>query len=161
MNSFYKRLLLTVLLAGTLDILSAYVNIYIQTGHITRLMFQYIAGGVLGLKNARHGGVPVILLGIFFHYFIVFCFARFFFFLYHKNRVFGLNKYLAALLYGVFIWAVMNLVVLPLSALPPGTFNPGRALQDSLILAVMIGLPVSLSAGAYYKASVPSPAGSQ
>jgi hypothetical protein len=113
-------------------------------------MFQYIAGGALGLKNTANGGLPVILLGIFFHYFIVFCFTCFFFFLYRKNRIFGLNKYLAALLYGIFIWTVMNLVVLPLSALPPGKITLGNALVDSGILAVMIGLPVSLSASGYY-----------
>jgi hypothetical protein len=151
MTSFSKRLLVTVLIAGTLDITSAYANIYIQTGHISRRMFQYIAGGALGLKNTLNGGVPVILLGIFFHYFVVFCFTRFFFFLYRKNRIFGLNKYLAALLYGIFIWTVMNAVVLPLSALPRGKIEPGRAALDCVILAVMIGLPVSLSASAYYR----------
>src|SRR5580700_2170608 len=150
MNSFYKRLFITVLIAGTLDITSAYVNIFIRTGHISRKMFQYIAGGALGLKNTLNGGVPVILLGIFFHYFIVLCFTCFFFFLYRKNRIFGLNKYLAALLYGIFIWTVMNLLVLPLSALPPGKITPGNAVLDCLILAVMIGLPVSLSASTYY-----------
>lgn len=150
MSPFYKRLLITVLIAGTLDILSAYANIFIQTGRISRKMFQYIAGGALGLKNTLNGGVPVILLGIFFHYFIVFSFTCFFFFLYRKNRILGLNKFLAALLYGIFIWAVMNLVVLPLSALPPGKITLPKAVLDSLILSVMIGLPVSLSASAYY-----------
>jgi hypothetical protein len=146
MRSLYKRLLVTVLIAGTLDILSAYVNGFIQTGHISRKMFQYIAGGALGLKNTLNGGVPVILLGIFFHYFITFSFTLFFFFLYRKNRVFGLNRYVAALLYGFFIWAVMNLIVLPLSALPPGAITIGNALLGGSILAVMIGLPVSFSA---------------
>jgi len=150
MSSLYKRLLITVLIAGTLDILSAYANIFIRTGRISRKMFQYIAGGALGLKNSLTGGAPVILLGVFFHYFIVFCFTVFFFFLYRKNRFFGLNKYIAALIYGIFIWAVMNLVVLPLSALPSPKLDPGRAVEDALILAIMIGLPVSLSARAYY-----------
>ena len=88
----------------------------------------------------------MILLGIFIHYFIAFCFlcTRFFFYLYRKNRIFGLNKFVAALLYGIFIWAVMSLVVLPLSALPSRKITIGNALLDSLILAVMIGLPVSL-----------------
>lgn len=143
-----KRILLTTLIAGTLDLLAAYINIYIKTGHLSKHMFQYIAGGALGLKNSMNGGAPVILLGIFFHYFIVFCFTLFFFWLYRKNRVFGINRYLAALLYGIFIWAVMNLVVLPLSALPSGSVDLGKALIDALILSVAIGLPVSLSARA-------------
>jgi hypothetical protein len=150
MSPFAKRLLITTLIAGTLDILSAYTNGFIQTGHISRRMFQYIAGGALGLKNTLNGGAPVILLGIFIHYFIAFCFTLFFFYLYRKNRIFGLNKFVAALLYGIFIWAVMSLVVLPLSALPSRKITIGNALLDSLILAVMIGLPVSLSARAYH-----------
>lgn len=151
MSHFTKRLLLTALIAGTLDILSAYINVFIQTGHVTGKMFQYIAGGALGLKKSLNGGIPVILLGIFFHYFIAFSFTLIFFLVYSKNRFFGLNKFLAALLYGIFIWTVMNLIVLPLSALPPGAIRPGKALLDCLILAVMIGLPASLSASAYYR----------
>ncbi len=150
MRSLTKRLLITGLIAGTLDITAAYVSIFIQTGHISKRMFQYIAGGALGLKNSLNGGVPVILLGIFFHYFIAFFFTLFFFYLYHKNRIFGLNKFVAALLYGFFIWTVMNLIVLPLSALPGSTITIGGALLGGSILAVMIGLPASLSASAYW-----------
>lgn len=151
MSPFAKRLLITVLIAGTLDILSAYVNVFIKTGHISRKMFQYIAGGLLGLKNSLNGGVPVILLGVFFHYFITFLFTFIFFVLYRKNRFFGINKFVAALLYGIFIWTVMNLIVLPLSALPRGTITPGKAILDASILAVTIGLPASLSASAFYR----------
>ncbi len=151
MSPFTKRLLLTGLIAGTLDILSAYVNGFIRTGHISRKMFQYIAGGAIGLKNSLNGGLPVILLGVFIHYFIAFLFTFFFFVLYRKNRFFGLNKFVAALVYGIFIWTVMNLIVLPLSALPPGTIKPGNALLDCLILAAMIGLPCAISASAYYR----------
>jgi hypothetical protein len=150
MSPFVKRILLTVLIAGSLDLLYAYTSIYIKTGHISKRMFQYIAGGVLGLERSRQGGVPVILLGIFFHYFFVTCFTLFFFFLYRKNRVFGLNKYLAALLYGYFIWTMMNLIVVPLSALPSSTVTIGAALLDAALLGVVIGVPVSLSARAYY-----------
>lgn len=150
MSPFFKRVLLTVLIAGSLDLCYAYTAGLIRTGHLSRRMFQYIAGGALGLKNTLDGGVPVILLGIFFHYFIVTCFTLFFFFLYRKNRIFGLNKYAAGLLYGFFIWPVMNLIVLPLSALPSSTVSIEKALLDAFLLGVVIGLPVSLSASAYY-----------
>jgi hypothetical protein len=150
MSSFFKRVLLTGLIAGFLDMLAAYINIFIRTGRISKRMFNYIAGGALGLKNSLDGGAPVILLGIFFHYFIAFSFTLFFFLLYRKNRIFGLNQYLAAFLYGIFIWAVMNLAVLPLSALPPGKLTFGSSVTEALILVVAIGLPVSLSARAYY-----------
>jgi hypothetical protein len=157
MRPLFKRLLITGLIAGTLDILSAYVSIFIKSGRISKHMFQYIAGGALGLKTSLDGGIPVILLGIFFHYFIAFSFTLFFFYLYRKNRVFGLNKYLSALLYGFFIWAVMNLIVLPLSALPASQITFGDALLSGSILAVMIGLPSALSASAYYDKLKPMP----
>ena len=150
MNPFFKRVLLTALGAGTLDILSAYTNYFIRTGKMSRKMFQYIAGGALGLENTLNAGAPVILLGVFFHYFIAFSFTLFFFLLYRKIRLSAVNPYIMALLYGIFIWAVMNLVVLPLSRLPRGRLDAGRAAVDALILAVMIGLPVVFSARAYF-----------
>lgn len=150
MSPFYKRVLLTALIAGTLDILAAYVHVFVRTHQISKKMFNYIAGGALGLKNSLNGGAPVILLGIFFHYFIAFSFTLFFFLLYRKSKVSGLNKYVVALLYGVFVWFVMNILVLPLSRLPQRPFDLGNALLDAAILVVMIGLPLSLSAHRYF-----------
>jgi len=158
MKPFIKRVLLTAALAGTLDILSAYTNGFIHTHHISKKMFNYIAGGALGLKTALSGGAGVVLLGVFFHYFIAFSFTFFFFLVYRKFRFSSVNPYLMAPLYGLFVWAVMNLVVLPLSLLPSSPINFGKAVIDFLILSVMIGLPVSLSANRYFvKISAYSP----
>jgi uncharacterized protein (DUF302 family) len=156
MFPFPKRLFLTVLIAGTLDLLCAYTDIFIRSGRISRRMFQYIAGGALGLKNTMDKGLPVIFLGIFFHYFIVLCFALFFFALYKKSKFFGLNTYLIALLYGFFIWSVMNLIVLPMTALPSHPVNIADLLTGGLILSLAIGLPLSLSARAW-RPPVPHP----
>jgi hypothetical protein len=158
MKPFIKRVLLTAALAGTLDILSAYTNVFIKTHHISKKMFNYIAGGALGLKDALSGGGGVVLLGVFFHYFIAFSFTLFFFLTYRKFRLSSVNPYVMALLYGLFVWAVMNLVVLPLSLLPSSPFSFQKSIVDMLVLSVMIGLPVSLSANRYFaKISVYSP----
>ncbi len=149
MISFYKRLLFTSLIAGSLDMVCAYIEIYIRSGSFPTKMFQVIAGGALGLKNTIHGGFPVILLGIFIHYFIVFCWTLLFFSLYRKNKLFGLNKYVAAIIYGYIIWLVMNMLVLRLSALGAGPFNWLDFGMDGFFLGIMIGLPVSLSASAF------------
>jgi hypothetical protein len=151
MKPFIKRVLLTAALAGTLDILSAYANGFIHTHHLSRKMFNFIAGGALGLKAALSGGAGVVLLGVFFHYFIAFSFTLFFFLVYRKFRLSSVNPYLMALLYGLFIWAVMSLIVLPLSLLPSSPFNFQKAIVDVLILSVMIGLPVSLSAQRFFR----------
>jgi len=158
MKPFIKRVLLTAALAGTLDILSAYANGFIHTHHLSRKMFNFIAGGALGLQSALSGGAGVVLLGVFFHYFIAFSFTLFFFLVFRKFRLSSVNPYVMALLYGLFVWAVMNLIVLPLSLLPSSPFSFQKAIVDVLILSVMIGLPVTLSANRYFaKISVYSP----
>jgi protein-S-isoprenylcysteine O-methyltransferase Ste14 len=51
----------------------------------------------------------------------------------------------------VFVWAMMNLVVLPLSNVQrPKTFDPSQAIIAALILVVCIGLPVSLLARRHF-----------
>jgi len=88
---------------------------------------------------------------VFFHYFIAFSFTLFFFLVYRKFKLSSVNPYLMALLYGLFVWAVMNLIVLPLSLLPSSPFSLQKTIVDMLILSVMIGLPVSLSAQRFFR----------
>src|ERR1700761_3213296 len=152
MSPFLKRVLLTGLIAGILDITYAYLDVLVQTGHISKRMFQYIAGGALGLETSMKGGVPVILLGIFFHFFIAFLFTLFFFLLYRKSKLSLLNPYLLALVYGIFIWCVMNLVVLPLSALPSRPIKYGKGAFDALMFGVTFGLVLVFSARSFFGA---------
>jgi hypothetical protein len=151
MNPFFKRVLLTGLVAGTLDIVAAHTKGLIQTGHISKRMFQFIAGGALGLKDSMSGGIGAILLGVFFHYFIAFSFTLFFFLIYTKVSILSVNKYVSGLVYGLFVWLVMNMIVWPLSRLPRYPFNLQSAIIEALILMVMIGLPISLSAHSYFR----------
>jgi hypothetical protein len=55
------------------------------------------------------------------------------------------------LIYGVFVWVMMNRVVVPLSLIPkrPFHFTKESAIQMG-ILMLCIGLPVSLMAKKYY-----------
>ncbi|MEO6455552.1 MAG: hypothetical protein ABIN97_15840 [Ginsengibacter sp.] len=151
MKPFTKAVLITTLIAGTLDILSAYVHVYILTGHISKTMFNYIASGALGPVESMKEGWGVIIMGIFFHYFIAFAFTLFFFLIYRKLKIGSINKYIAGVLYGLFVWLVMNQIVLPLSMLPARPFNLKNAIIGALILIFMIGLPISISAHNYFK----------
>ena len=153
MKTFWKTVLLTALLVGTLDITAAYINQYIKTGKFAGKMFQYIAGGALGLENSIPGGFWIGLLGFFFHYFIAFSFTLLFFLAYPRLKFLSFNKYLLGFLYGIFIGVFMTFVVLPLTKLPPGTFVFQKAIVGWLILAVVVGIPISISASRYYKTS--------
>jgi hypothetical protein len=151
MKSFLRRIFITTLIAGTLDILAAYVQFYLLTHHVSKKMFNYIAGGALGLENSMKGETAVIVLGIFFHYFIAFSFTFFYFLIYKRLKIYLVNKYIAGLCYGIFVWLIMNLVVLPVSKLPTNAITVKGAVTGALILMVMVGLPIAISANSFYK----------
>ncbi|MEO8405544.1 MAG: hypothetical protein ABI480_13140 [Chitinophagaceae bacterium] len=150
MKSFVKTVLLTWLIAGTLDITSAYIDQYIKTGKFADKMLYYIAGGALGLGKSMQGGFWIGVLGMACHYFIALSFVLLFFLLYPVLKLQRVNKFLLALLYGPFIGLFMRFLVLPLSKLPLNPFNIGKAWIGWLILSVAIGLPCAIMAPRYY-----------
>ena len=89
--------------------------------------------------------------GLFFHYIIAFAFTLFFFRAYHVIRLVSKNAIITGLLYGAFVWTVMNLLVIPMSNIKPTPeFNVGKAFAAMLILMFCIGLPVSIIISRYY-----------
>jgi uncharacterized membrane protein YagU involved in acid resistance len=60
------------------------------------------------------------------------------------------NKYIAGLLYGIFVWIIMNRVVIPLSEIQQRPFDLKGALTGMSILMVAIGLPISILTHRYY-----------
>ena len=60
------------------------------------------------------------------------------------------DKFIAGILYGLFVWAVMNLAVVPLSFGKPVSIVVNKAAIAALILIAAIGIPVSLLADKYY-----------
>lgn len=152
MNKFVKTVLLTGLFAGTTDIISAYITAYINSGSFPGKMFQYIAGGVLGLEYSLKGGNGVALLGLFIHYFISMTFTLFFFLVFPRLKFLWFNKYLVGILYGTFITLVMKFLVLPLTSLPPGReYNISGEFVGWITLGVIFGIPVAWNAYRYYR----------
>jgi len=90
------------------------------------------------------------IAGLLFHYLIAFSFTLLFFWLYPKWKALAWNKFVTAFGYGLFVWAVMNLLVVPMSLTPKKPFDISRALIAATILICMIGLPVTLIIGNYY-----------
>ncbi len=138
------------LLVGTLDILSAFVDYYITTGKNPLAVLNYIASGAFG-ESALSGGAGMMITGLFFHYVIAFSFTVFFFWLYPRVSFFPVNRILTGIGYGIFIWVVMNLVVVQLSGaphLPISAMKPFKVLKSMGILIFMIGLPLSFIANA-------------
>ncbi len=140
------------LIVGTLDILSAFVDYYIATRKNPLAVLPYIASGAFG-DSALSGGAGMMITGLFFHYIIAFSFTVFFFWLYARIPFLPVNRILTGIGYGIFIWMVMNLVVVQLSGAPHTpipAMKPFKVLKSMSILIFMIGLPLSFIAYNYF-----------
>ena len=142
----WRTIILTGLLAGTLDAVAAIVVSQASPAAV----FKYIASGAFGAGKAFSGGDIMIVWGVIFHYFIALSWTLLFFFIYPTLPWLRKNKYIAGLLYGIFVWVMMNRVVIPLSEIPQRPFNLKGALTGMSILMVAIGLPISILTHRYY-----------
>ncbi len=151
MTTRNAKILQAGLIAGTLDILSAFLYYYIKSGKTNFLIiFKFIASAIFG-KEAMAGGRRMILTGFVMHYAIAFAFTVFFFWLYPKVNVMSKNRLVTAIVYGLFVWTLMNLVVVPLSRIPHRPFDYVNAMINMGILIICIGLPLSFMANAFFK----------
>ena len=139
------------LIVGTLDILSAILYFYLKTGKRGFVTIpKYIASAAFG-KQAYSAGAEMIFAGFIFHYVIAFAFTIFFFWLYPKITFFSKNNILTGIFYGVFTWAIMNLIIVPLSKIGSKPFDFSGASINALILVVCIGIPLAFMANRFYK----------
>jgi uncharacterized membrane protein YGL010W len=145
-----RVVLLAGLVAGTLDILAAFTQFYIKTGKSPVIILNYIASALFGKTDAYGRGTPMIIAGLLLHYMIAFAFTLFFFWLYPKHGLLSKSRLLTALLYGLFVWAIMNLLVVPMSVIGKFPSDPTQAVIAAAILICMIGLPLSFIIGGYY-----------
>lgn len=148
-KSLFKTIVLAGLLAGTLDITAAFIQYVVVTEKNPVTVLRYISSAIWG-KDAFTGGVPIVIAGLVFHYIIAFIFTVFFFLIYPVfNKIIG-NKILQAIVYGIFVWCIMNLGVVPLTKAPAGEIVLSKAIISASILIVCIGLPLTFMAKKYY-----------
>jgi hypothetical protein len=149
-NTPYKSIIKTALLAGTLDILAAVINYYYNTGKTPEGVFKFIASGAFG-KTAFSGGKEYIIAGLLFHYLIAFSFTILFFLLYPKIKRYASGYIITTgLVYGIVAWCVMNLVVVPMSKTPVIKTDTTQQFIGMVFLMFLVGLPVALMTKKYY-----------
>jgi Na+/alanine symporter len=131
-------------IAGTLDLLQA----CILFGWDVPLA---IAAGLLG-RQAFQGGVGTYILGVLLHFFIALSAATTY---YAASRRLGFlteHPLVCGLFFGMAVDLVMNLVVLPLSALHArGPYKLHDLILGLLVHMVVIGLPISFSVRRFAK----------
>ena len=148
-GKLFKTILLTGFVAGTFDALAAIINYYVVTGKSPVIVFNFIASGIFG-SDAFTGGLPIAFLGLLFHFVIATLFAAFYFLIYPAIEPFGKNRITNGIVYAIFVWLIMNLIVVPFSNAPKMPFHWNKTLLAAGILIICIGIPISYITSAYY-----------
>ena len=154
MQSKSKNLMLTILwvglLVGTLDISSAFIQTKIMFPSRNPLgVLRYIAGAVFGKERANSEN-SMLFFGALFHFIIAYSFTIAFFLLYPHIPLLSKNRLLTGIFYGLVIWAVMNLLVVPQTKIGHRPFVLKNAAIAAGILIVAIGIPLSYFAYRFY-----------
>jgi hypothetical protein len=145
-----NKIIRAALFVGTLDILAAFLLYFLQTGKNPVGILNFIASGIFG-KAAFSRGNLMPMAGLFFHYVIALAFTVFFFMIFIKLNKILKNKLLIGIIYGVFIWVVMNTIIGPLSNIPKRSFDMINAILNILILITCMGIPLSFIVAKFYK----------
>ena len=136
------------LIAGALDITSAFISTGINGGRPLR-MLQGIAYGLIGLP-AFKGGLATAALGLACHFAITFGAAAAYWAVSRVMPVLVKKAVVCGLLYGIVVYGITNYIIVPLSRI-------GRVLPNSpvgmliglVVLMVGVGLPIALMVRRY------------
>jgi len=131
-------------LCGVLDALAATISFAIIKVRPIRV-WQNVASGALGAKSFEKGWSSGIL-GLVFHFFIAFCAATVYSFAALRLSFLIHRPVISGALYGVAVFLVMNLIVLPLSAMPKRPVSAAGIVTQVVIHIFCVGLPISICA---------------
>ena len=138
--------LLGGVIAGAVDITYAIAFSYFVRGTPPTRLLQLVASGLLGAR-AYEGGLATAGLGLALHFLIALLWAALFVAAAAAWPSLARRAAIAGPLYGLLIYAAMNLVVLPLSAFPhPVVFRALPTITGLIVHALGIGLPIALCA---------------
>lgn len=140
----YRAILWAGLTAGVLDLTAALVTNNLRGLSPTRVL-QSISSGLLG-AGAFQGGTTTAALGVALHFVIALGAAAVFYGASRKVGFLVRRPVVAGLLYGAAVYLFMNLVVLPLSAVPfKVSLQPSASLAVGLVVHMLcVGLPIAL-----------------
>ncbi|GGA47414.1 hypothetical protein [Dyella nitratireducens] len=135
---------LVALALATADLLFA-CTFWQALYHVPPLrIMQNIAAGLLG-KRAFLGGSSTVVLGALLHYAIMGVMVGVYYLASRRRRVLIERPWLYGSLYGLVLFVVMNLIVVPLSAAPKAPVVLSW-IVSSIVVHVFIGLVIALSA---------------
>jgi hypothetical protein len=143
-NRGVRAVLYGTLAVGVLDGLDA-VIFHGLRGVPPDRVFQAVASGVLG-RAAFYGGVESAVLGLAIHFVIAFCVVWACTLVVRRLPVLAEAPFTFGIVYGLGVYAFMNLVVVPLSAAGEPRFTAPVLVNGVLIHVLGVGIPSALAA---------------
>jgi hypothetical protein len=145
MSNAFKAIFWGGLACGILDITQACIAWGIQNQLPPMRIFQSVAAGLLG-RNAAQGGMKTAILGGILHFFIAFSWAAIYYIASRRLTFMVERPVIAGLLYGEFVWIMMNFVVIPLSAIHRWpTWTKASIITGPIGHLFLVGLPIALA----------------
>ena|ERR1700739_124889 len=137
-QSLHVPILVGGLVAGSLDLTSAFITFGWGVP-------RAIAAGLLG-RQALQGGTGTWILGVSLHYYIAFSAAAVYCLASWKLEFLKPHFLVCGMFYGIAVFLVMNLIVLPLSGRHAvGPYHLRQLIQGLLVHMFLIGVPIAFS----------------
>ncbi|MDN3673061.1 DUF1440 domain-containing protein [Flavobacterium branchiarum] len=152
MKSKAGTVLLSGLVAGTMDIIAPILiySVILQKTTTVKIL-QSIASGIFK-KDAYSGDPKMAVFGLVIHFIIATIFALFYFAIYPYLPSLKNKTIISGCIYGILVWIVMNLIVLPI-VFP---ILPAKHLDFPLLLSIVIhvfcvGIPIAIITKKHYQ----------
>jgi uncharacterized membrane protein YagU involved in acid resistance len=142
--SVTKAILYGTLVAGALDATDGVVFFGLQGLNPIQVL-QYIASGLLGQRSFQ-GGLATAGLGVLLHFGIAAVVAAIYVVASLKLSVLRSQAAVLGLLYGAAVYLVMNLIVLPMSAVAHTPITTAALVNGLIGHALFVGLPIAFFA---------------
>ncbi len=142
--SVSRAIVYATVLAGALDATDGVVFFGLHGLNPIQVL-QYIASGLLGAQSFQ-GGLATAGVGVLVHFAIAFVVAAVYILASRRVPTLPSQWVVIGLLYGAAVWAIMNLVVLPHSAVAPSPFSMAAMLNGIIGHALFVGMPIAFFA---------------
>ena len=143
-----RAILLATLVAGALDI-GAAILLNLNVGPL--IVLQSVAGGWLG-REAYSGGWSSGLLGLASHFGLMLVIAALYMAAASRSPLLRRQWIVAGVVWGVAVWVMMTLVVVPLSASTLPAPDTRAVIQGLIVHILMVGLPMAWIARRAFRA---------
>jgi hypothetical protein len=140
-NSALRGILLGGFFAGLADFIYPTVKTVMAGGSWMR-PWKGVASGLFG-KVAQERGIGMVVIGIALHFFICFVAAALLYFITSRVKWLPRQWIVLGILYGIAFLAIMNYVILPLSAIGHGIYPLENIHVTAFVHILVVGWPTA------------------